>query len=90
VKAHAKVDVHVYFYWTWALAGGEWSALRPGRFTPRERAPGTHEIMTEGSFSKGKCEYVGDSGCFPFNVDNNKRNTSVIYRHHVAAFCCTV
>jgi hypothetical protein len=39
-------------YWEWryssthsltrALDGSEWSALRPGRFTPRERAPGTH------------------------------------------------
>jgi hypothetical protein len=27
-----------------ALDGGEWSASRPGRFTPRERAPGTHCI----------------------------------------------
>jgi hypothetical protein len=24
--------------------GGEWSASRPGRFTPRESAPGTHWI----------------------------------------------
>jgi hypothetical protein len=40
-------------YWEWryntysltsALDGGEWSASRPGRFTPRERAPGTHCI----------------------------------------------
>jgi hypothetical protein len=41
-------------YWEWrystthylmsALYGGEWSASRPGRFTPRERAPGTHWI----------------------------------------------
>jgi hypothetical protein len=41
-------------YWEWryssshsltsALDGGEWSASRPGRFTPRERAPGTHWI----------------------------------------------
>jgi hypothetical protein len=29
---------------TSALDGGEWSATRPGRFTPRERAPGTHWI----------------------------------------------
>jgi hypothetical protein len=29
---------------TSALDGGEWSALRHGRFTPRERAPGTHWI----------------------------------------------
>jgi hypothetical protein len=27
-----------------ALYGGEWSASRPGRFTPRERAPGTQWI----------------------------------------------
>jgi hypothetical protein len=29
---------------TSALDGGKWSALRPGRFTPKERAPGTHWI----------------------------------------------
>jgi len=29
---------------TSALDGGEWSASRPVRFTPRERAPGTHWI----------------------------------------------
>jgi hypothetical protein len=27
-----------------ALDGGEWLASRPGRFTPKERAPGTHWI----------------------------------------------
>jgi hypothetical protein len=41
-------------YWEWryrsthsltsALDGGEWSASRPGRFTPRKRAPCTHWI----------------------------------------------
>jgi len=29
---------------TSTLDGGEWSASRPGRFTLRERAPGTHWI----------------------------------------------
>jgi hypothetical protein len=29
---------------TSALAGGEWSTSRPGRFTPGERAPCTHWI----------------------------------------------
>jgi hypothetical protein len=29
---------------TSALDGGEWSASRPGRLTPRERAPGAHWI----------------------------------------------
>jgi hypothetical protein len=29
---------------TSVLEGGEWSASRPGRFAPKERAPGTHWI----------------------------------------------
>jgi hypothetical protein len=29
---------------TSAVGGGEWSAFRPSRFTPRERVPGTHWI----------------------------------------------
>jgi hypothetical protein len=31
-------------YLTSAVDEGEWSASRPGRFIPKERAPGTHEI----------------------------------------------
>jgi hypothetical protein len=37
-------DVQIHVFWTSGLVGGEWSALRPGRFTPGERAPGTHRI----------------------------------------------
>jgi hypothetical protein len=29
---------------TSALVGGEWSTSRPGRFTPGEKAPGSHWI----------------------------------------------
>jgi hypothetical protein len=29
---------------TLALDGGEWSASHPGRFTLKERVPGTHRI----------------------------------------------
>jgi hypothetical protein len=29
---------------TSALDGGEWSASRPGRYTPRERGPGTYRV----------------------------------------------
>jgi hypothetical protein len=36
------VKIHIFL--TSALVGGEWSASRPGRFTPGERAPGTHYI----------------------------------------------
>jgi hypothetical protein len=38
------VDVYIHIFLTSALAGGEWSALRPGRFTSRARAHGTHSI----------------------------------------------
>jgi hypothetical protein len=38
------VDVWIHIFLTSALDGGEWSTSRPGRFTPEERAPGTHRI----------------------------------------------
>jgi len=39
------VEVELYaFLMTSALDAGEWSASRPGRFTPRERVRGTHWI----------------------------------------------
>jgi hypothetical protein len=44
MKAYGGVDVQIHIFLTSALVGGEWSASRPGRFTPRETAPGTHCI----------------------------------------------
>jgi hypothetical protein len=44
MKTYGGVDVQIHISLTSALAGGEWSASRPGRFTPRERAPSTHWI----------------------------------------------
>jgi hypothetical protein len=44
MKAYGGVDVQIHIFLTLALAGGEWSPSCPGRFTPRERAPGTHWI----------------------------------------------
>jgi hypothetical protein len=38
------VDAQIHVFLTSALVGGESSASRPGRFTPGERAPGTHWI----------------------------------------------
>jgi hypothetical protein len=38
------MDVYSHIFVTSALVGGEWSTSRPGRFTPWERAPGTHWI----------------------------------------------
>jgi hypothetical protein len=34
----------MHIFLTSALDGGEWSTSRPCRFTPGERAPGTHWI----------------------------------------------
>jgi hypothetical protein len=44
MKAYVGVDVEIHIFLTSALVGGEWSTSRPGRFTPGERAPGTHWI----------------------------------------------
>jgi hypothetical protein len=34
MKAYAGVDVCIQIFLTLVLVGGEWSASRPGRFTP--------------------------------------------------------
>jgi hypothetical protein len=44
MKAYVGVIVLIHIFLTSALAGDDWSASRPGRFTPRDRAPGTHWI----------------------------------------------
>jgi hypothetical protein len=44
MKAYVGVDVYIHIFLTSALAGGEWPALRPGHFSPEERAPSTHWI----------------------------------------------
>jgi hypothetical protein len=42
MKAYGGMDVETHVFLTSALVGGEWSASRPGWFTPEEGAPGTH------------------------------------------------
>jgi hypothetical protein len=44
MKAYGGVDAEIHIFLTSALVGGEWSASRPSRFTPRERTPNTHWI----------------------------------------------
>jgi hypothetical protein len=44
MKAYGEWMYRSTFFLTSALVGGEWSASRPGRFIPGERAFGTHWI----------------------------------------------
>jgi hypothetical protein len=44
MKTYGEVDVYIHVFSTSALVGGEWSASRLYRFTPRKRAPGVHQI----------------------------------------------
>jgi hypothetical protein len=44
MKAYVGVHVYIHIFLTSALVGGEWSTSRPCRFTPGERALGTHLI----------------------------------------------
>jgi hypothetical protein len=44
MKAYGGVQIYIHVFLTSALAGGERSASRFGRFTRREGAPGIHWI----------------------------------------------
>jgi hypothetical protein len=44
MKAYGGVNVKIHVFFTSALVAGEWSASRPGSFTPGGRAPCTHWI----------------------------------------------
>jgi hypothetical protein len=44
MKAYGGMDAYIHIFLTSALVGGKWSASRPGRFNPGERAHGTHWI----------------------------------------------
>jgi hypothetical protein len=44
MKAYWGVEVYLHEFFISSLSWREWSVSRAGRFTPRERAPGTHWI----------------------------------------------
>jgi hypothetical protein len=44
MRTYRGVDVYIHVFMIPALVGDEWSASRPCRFTPGERAPVTHWI----------------------------------------------
>jgi hypothetical protein len=43
-KTKWRTGAQLHIFLTVALDEGEWSASRPGRFSPKERAPSTHWI----------------------------------------------
>jgi len=65
MKTYGGVEIQLHAFLTSALDGGEWSASRPGHFTPGETAPGTHwlggwvgptvDLLTQSLY----CSYVG-------------------------------
>jgi hypothetical protein len=44
MKKYGGVEIYTALFSSLALDGCEWSASRPGRLTPGEKAPGTHWI----------------------------------------------
>jgi hypothetical protein len=42
MKTYGVMEVQLHSFLTLVLDGGEWLASQPGRFTPKERTPGTH------------------------------------------------
>jgi hypothetical protein len=52
MKTYGGVNVYIHIFLTSALVVGEWSASRPCRFTPGERAPGTHFMRLGGPQSR--------------------------------------
>jgi hypothetical protein len=44
MKGHWRGEIQLHAFLTSTLDGGEWSGSRPGHFTPREIAAGTHWI----------------------------------------------
>jgi hypothetical protein len=44
MKTYWGVEIQIHSFLISALDGGKWSALRPGRFTPRETVPDTQKI----------------------------------------------
>jgi hypothetical protein len=65
---------HAYF--TLALHGGEWSVLRPGRFTPRERAPVSYWIGGWMGLRTGLDAVVRRRISSPYR-DSNPRSSSL-------------
>jgi hypothetical protein len=44
MKVYGRVDIYIHVFLTSALIAGECSDSRPGRFTPGNKAPGSHRV----------------------------------------------
>jgi hypothetical protein len=74
MKTYGGVDVYTRVFLTSALVGGEWSASRPGHFTPGERDPGTRWIggwMGPGTVM----DYMEKGKSFPYRDSNSDLST---------------
>jgi hypothetical protein len=66
MKAYGGVDAYIHLFWTSAQVGGDWSASRPGRFTPGERVPSTNWMGTRSGLDD-----VGDEKSRPYRYSNS-------------------
>jgi hypothetical protein len=79
MKAYRGVEHSSSQSLTSALDAGEWSDSRPGRFTSRERAPGTHWLGG----------LVGPRAGLDSNKRYRKENTalfSALYKHSTCSY----
>jgi hypothetical protein len=63
MKTYGGVDVYVHVFLTSTLFGGERSASRPGRLTPRERDPRTHWIGSWMTLERSGQRQRGENFC---------------------------
>jgi hypothetical protein len=70
MKTYGEVEVYIRAFLTSALVGGEWSASRPGSFTPVERAPGTQCIWGWVGLETVWTTWRGEKSC-PYRDSNS-------------------
>jgi hypothetical protein len=86
-------------YWEWryssthsltsALDGSEWSASRPSRFTPKEKASGTHRKLgglQSRSGRGGEKNFQPTPGIEPENSDRPSRSPALYWLSYHGSF----
>jgi hypothetical protein len=77
VKVYGEVDVYIHIFLTSALAGGEWSASLPGRFTPGTHWVGGWVVPTAGLDGMEKRKFLTLTGLELRPVGRPARSQSV-------------